>query len=204
MLDFFFPSPCLLCGKNGKPICTNCLLRLQLQLGRTKSHGLEIFYLSIYQDEIAKVITAIKDKGLTSLIIPLLQYCSWPDNWQAVTLVPIPSARQAEIKRGFSHTKLLAKALASKHPNLKVANLLRSKTRRLDQAGLSQKERLDNLAGAFECRTGSTSASRVVLIDDVYTTGATMAAARQTLESSGFEVFGCFVLALVKAPKSAI
>jgi len=77
VLDFFFPSPCLLCGKNGKPICTNCLLRLQLQLGRTESKGLEIFYLSIYQDEIAKVITAIKDKGLTSLIIPAVRLGAW-------------------------------------------------------------------------------------------------------------------------------
>lgn len=204
MLDFFFPSLCLLCEKNGKPICNSCKDRLGLQLSRTKNGELEIVYLSIYQDGIAKVITAIKDKGLTSLITPMLQHGCWPENWLDVILVPIPSARQAEIKRGFSHTELLAKALARKYPHLKVASLLRSKTRRLDQAGLSHRERLDNLAGAFECRTGRSSAKPVVLIDDVYTTGATMTAARQTLESAGFEVVGCFVLALVKLPNSAI
>lgn len=203
MLDFIFPSPCLLCDKNGKPICSTCLNSLELHLDKTERNGLEIYHLTPYGSEIGKIITAIKEKGLTALIAEVLRQKSWPDSWLDVWLVPIPSAPQNELKRGFAHTEILARKLAAKYQRLSVKNILRSKTRRLDQAGLSQRQRKENLVQAFDCRLGITSSKPLVLIDDVYTTGATMASAREALEAAGFVVLGGWVIALVDSPKSA-
>lgn len=115
MLDFIFPSPCLLCDKNGKPICSTCLNSLELHLDKTERNGLEIYYLTPYGSEIGKIITAIKEKGLTALIAEVLRQKSWPDSWLDVWLVPIPSAPQNELKRGFAHTEILARKLAAKY-----------------------------------------------------------------------------------------
>ena len=198
MLDFLLPSPCLLCEKNGKPICLHCLEGLQLKVQQTSRAGFDLWYLATYNDAIAKIVLAIKDRGITSLISALVSQAAWPQSAHGVSLVPIPSSRDAELKRGFSHTEILAKKIAAKNRGLRVARLLRSKTRRLDQTGLSVEERKTNLSGAFEIRRGISTSLPVVLVDDVYTTGATMAAARETLEAAGVRVLGGWVLALVE------
>ncbi|MEY3406838.1 MAG: hypothetical protein RLZZ556_910 [Actinomycetota bacterium] len=197
MLDFLLPSLCLLCEKNGKPICLHCLEALQLKVQQTSRAGFDLWYLATYNDAIAKIVLAIKDKGRTSLISALVAQAAWPQSAQGVSLVPIPSSRDAEQKRGFSHTEIFAKKIAARNHGLRVAKLLRSKTRRLDQAGLSVEQRKANLSGAFEIRRGISTSLPVVLVDDVYTTGATMAAARETLEAAGYRVLGGWVLALV-------
>lgn len=157
----------------------------------------QLWYMANYNEAMAKIVLAIKDKGITSLISALVSNGCWPQNLQEISLVPIPSSRDAEHKRGFSHTDIFAKKIAAKNQGLSVTRLLRSKTRRLDQAGLSPKQREVNLSGAFEIRTGISTSLPVVLVDDVYTTGATMAAARATLEAGGYRVLGGWVLALV-------
>ena len=198
MLDFLLPSPCLLCEKNGKPICLNCLEGLQLKVQQTSRSGFDLWYLATYNDAISKIVLAIKDRGITSLISALVAQAAWPQSDHGVSLVPIPSSRDAELRRGFSHTEVFAKKIAAKNRGLRVARLLRSKTRRLDQTGLSVEQRKKNLSGAFEIRRGISTSLPIVLIDDVYTTGATMAAARDTLEAVGYLVLGGWVLALVE------
>jgi predicted amidophosphoribosyltransferase len=67
-----------------------------------------------------------------------------------------------------------------------------------DQRGLSQSQRMENLRGVFVARQ---SEHRVLLVDDVATTGATLLAATEALELSGAQVVGSCVLAR-RFPKS--
>lgn len=204
MLDFLLPSPCLICNKNGSPLCQLCLATIDLKPNRTTLNKLPVWYLSKYNENMAKLISAIKERGQTALISRLLNFEITDSEFLSALLVPIPSTRKSEIRRGFSHTELIAKKLASGKPSLRVAKLLRSKTERVDQAGLSIAERQENLRDAFCVSSGKHVGKPVVLIDDVYTTGATVSAARDCLEAAGFLVLGCFVLALVDAPRQAI
>ncbi|MEU9402400.1 ComF family protein [Streptomyces sp. NPDC048242] len=110
-----------------------------------------------------------------------------------VLLVPLPSARAAVRARGHDPVRRMALVAAGRLRRggtpARVAAVLRQRRPVLDQAGLDARERRENLAGALEVTAGGArllDAGRVVLVDDLMTTGATLAeAARALREASG-------------------
>jgi ComF family protein len=97
--------------------------------------------------------------------------------------VPLHTARQRE--RGYNQSALLTRALASA---LRVRQEPRALARRLataPQTGLERAQRLRNVRSAFAPGQGAVSGRRVLLVDDVVTTGATLAAAARTLLDAG-------------------
>ncbi|MFM8926690.1 MAG: ComF family protein [Rhodoluna sp.] len=150
-----------------------------------------------YGDEIAKVLTHLKDKGVTALIHQLLQKVDLFEGISEFVLVPIPSSPTNYKKRGFSHTLLLAKKLARMNTRVRVVNLLTSSKNRTDQTQLGFTERKKNLAGACRLKKGFKPELPVILVDDIYTTGATSQEAARVLAEAGFTVLGCAVVALV-------
>ena len=117
----------------------------------------------------------------------------------AMVLVPVPSRRGSARRRGHDPTAAVtahaARLLrADGHDVLDLA-LLRSRPGVVDQAGLGAAERAANLAGSMHCPTGSLRRlaarrprARIVVCDDVLTTGATAREAQRALESVGLEV----------------
>jgi predicted amidophosphoribosyltransferase len=107
-------------------------------------------------------------------------------------LVPVPSAKRAVRSRGGDPVRAIARACASELRRLGVlANLLPALTHSRavsDQAGLSRVERARNLAGALRIRSGAVArlAERpAVLVDDVLTSGATLAEAGRAIRAAG-------------------
>jgi len=100
--------------------------------------------------------------------------------------MPVPLHPGRERERGFNQSTLLARALARS-----LALPLREKAivrirKTLPQVGLSDSERRRNLKNAFRCRDTHTIADqRVLLVDDVMTTGATVASACKALLRGG-------------------
>jgi predicted amidophosphoribosyltransferase len=84
----------------------------------------------------------------------------------------------------------LARALAAARPDIRVAQALALARRTRDSVGLDAAERAANLAGALRVRHAALPppGSRVVLLDDVVTTGATLCACRDTLAAVGITV----------------
>lgn len=101
-----------------------------------------------------------------------------PDN---VVLVPVPTATGRVRQRGYDQALLLTKEL-SRHTGLPYRKLL---TRRgqAHQVGADRTTRKQQLAGAYAAK--SAKGLRVVLIDDVMTTGATLEAAASVLQKAG-------------------
>jgi ComF family protein len=108
-------------------------------------------------------------------------------------LVPIPLAPKRLRERGYNQSEVLAVALG-RHWRLPVVRDLLTRVRETaTQTALTPETRLANVAGAFEARIAdcglrieSTSAkSAIVLVDDVFTTGATLAEAARALEQAG-------------------
>jgi len=106
------------------------------------------------------------------------------ERFDAVTPVPLHWRRQWQ--RGFNQSELLARAMARRRGIPALRALRRVRPTRT-QAGLSNTERRKNVAAAFRCRRGSQALAgkRVLLIDDVMTTGSTAAACARALQQAG-------------------
>lgn len=114
----------------------------------------------------------------------------WPGHGP-VLLVPVPSARWAVRARGHDPVRRMALAAAGELRRTgtpaRVAAVLRQRRAVADQAGLDARRRLENLAGALEVRAGGDrllGAGPVVLVDDLMTTGASLAEAARALREA--------------------
>jgi ComF family protein len=114
-------------------------------------------------------------------------------------VVPVPLGRQRQRERGYNQSALLARpfslALGLPYRPRALQRIRETKS----QVGLSKKQRKENVAGAFTARSNLVADKRILLVDDVMTTGATLDAAGQALKQAGAtKIIG---LALAKAVK---
>lgn len=108
-----------------------------------------------------------------------------------VILVPVPSARWAVRRRGHDPVRRMALVAAGRLRRAgvpaRVAAVLRQRRPVVDQAGLDARRRRENLAGALEVRAGGAellAGGRIVLVDDLITTGASLAEAARALRTA--------------------
>lgn len=183
------PPLCSSCGlplqnfvDDQEHLCGNCILQLPPFAG-ARSFG-------FYTAELARLIQELKFHGksnLVKLLAPLLTavfFESWRrDDFDLIVPVPLHAKRRRE--RGYNQSELLAKALARQVAIPFHAGLIRVRPT-LPQVGLSHSERTENVRKAFRCaRTLPVSKQRILLIDDVMTTGATVASAARALLDGG-------------------
>ncbi|MCE5203438.1 MAG: phosphoribosyltransferase family protein [Coriobacteriales bacterium] len=145
---------------------------------------------------LSRVITVYKDGGerrYAALLGDLLAHAveewqGWPE-----AVVAVPPTRTARRRRGFDHTLPLARAVAVTL-DAPVVTLLAVGARR-DQRDLGRVARLENMSGAFTVIGDGPVPRRIVLVDDVMTTGATLDAASEALLAAGAEEVRAAVLA---------
>ena len=103
-----------------------------------------------------------------------------------VVFVPIPLSSARVRKRGYNQAEILAKGLAKKLDFPVVQGLTRIKETR-SQVGLNKAKRQENMKGAFSPKKNSVSFqnTRVILMDDVLTTGSTFSEATYILKHNG-------------------
>ncbi|AVH61396.1 MULTISPECIES: ComF family protein [Streptomyces] len=111
---------------------------------------------------------------------------------EPVLLVPVPSSRRAVRARGHDPARRIALAAAGElrrtGMQARVLSVLRQGRAVADQAGLNSRQRLDNLAGALEVTAGGArllaGGGRVVLVDDLMTTGASLTEAARAVRAA--------------------
>ena len=208
ILDWILPTPCVICLKLGAPFCVGCKTSFVTSSLRFEILGVPGFAISTYSAEAAVIVNSVKEKGVTSLIPYLAELIvpHWPEEFLHPVLVPIPSSPSNAKKRGFAHTSLMARALARRVAGASTRELLKSSRVRIDQVGLSPVDRAKNLEGAFraDLRGFLDGARPVVLVDDVLTSGATMAEALDCLRANGVEVAGFCVFARAGAHQPSV
>ncbi len=115
------------------------------------------------------------------------------------TVIPVPLHRERLIARGYDQAGWLARAVARRLGLPCLLDRLERTRATLPQAGLGKNERHDNAAGAFAARRPLPVRTRVLLVDDVVTTGATIQAAAAALAATGIEGI-CGLVLLKVAP----
>jgi predicted amidophosphoribosyltransferase len=149
-------------------------------------------------------LLAHKERGRLGLVHPLgaalaaAVRCLDPPSGSV--LVPVPSRRAAVRARGHDHALRLARR-AGRELGLAAVPLLRPARRIGDSAGLDAAARAANLAGSVRV-SGCVPAGPVVLVDDVVTTGASLAEAARTLAARGVHVHGAATVAATTRNRS--
>ncbi|MEU6426063.1 phosphoribosyltransferase family protein [Microbispora sp. NPDC046973] len=215
LLDLILPPRCAGCGAPGALACPSCRAELLREPAPRPPDppppGLPVCWSATAYDGAARrMILAYKERGRTALVPVLAASVSaCVAAWAAggagarreVWLVPVPSARAASRRRGHDPVRAVAAAaareLCRRGLPAALAPLLRQGRRVADQAGLGSAERAANLSGAFEVVPGSAARPRtcgsgpgavaMVLVDDVVTTGTTLAEAARALRAAGAE-----------------
>jgi competence protein ComFC len=129
-------------------------------------------------------VHALKYRGYKKVVgklaTPLMLQALGDGRFDAVVPVPLHPSRLR--KRGFNQAELLARGVAERI-NATVSDTLKVVRSTRDQVELSAAQRRANVAGAY--RAGEPLRGKVLLVDDVFTTGATMSACATTLTHAG-------------------
>lgn len=206
--DLLFPLHCVGCGKAGLSLCEDCMRflprlegdlcpRCSRPLGtssicrscRTWPLAIEIHAPFQFQGVIREAVHGLKYGNNRSLASPLaeLLFIYWQS--QALfgdVLVPVPLHRSKLRSRGYNQSELLAIELAKRVGLPMVTSALVRRKNMISQVRTANiGERWANAAGAFECRSLALQGKRVILLDDVCTTGATLDAAARSIVSTG-------------------
>lgn len=192
MREMFFPVFCLGCGKEGEWVCGNCYKTINTK-GMLGHYHLAV---TPYREDwlIGKIVRGFKYNyvGELSTVIEKLvrEFVEKHLDYflQADVIVPVPLHKKRLAERGFNQSEFIVQVVG-KIINKSVANLLIRHRATEHQARLNREKRLVNVKDAFSA-TGSVG-GRILLVDDVYTTGSTMRECTQALLGAGADkVFG--------------
>jgi len=215
LLDLLFPPRCAACRHRGISWCSACdaaVVRLQGRLCpwcgepcagsscrtcRVAPLPLPVRSYARYTTTLIPALLRLKyrpDPRLAAVLAGWLAGLCRSAGWTPTLVVPVPLAPTRQRQRGYNQADLLARLLADRLgcPASSEA-LLRIRATR-SQVGLGPAERRANVRGAFQARETEVRGQVVCLVDDLLTTGATLAACAEALFSAqALDVFGLTV-----------
>jgi ComF family protein len=167
-------------------------------LCRTGLRGFDAAYsFGAYDGKLRSLIHLLKYGGVRTLAKPLGSHLSLalPREERFDLVIPMPLHWLRLWRRGFNQSGLLAREIARRN-GIKLRNAVRRTRLTSPQAGLSNSKRRVNVAGAFTVRRkSSVEGLRILLVDDVMTTGATASSCASALKKAGARYVALLTLA---------
>lgn len=217
LINIIYPNICPLCGKElefdhlvckkcegeikyiTEPICKKCGKQLQEEEKeycgdcKTRVHyfdsGIGVF---AYTGVVKKAMYEFKYKDMKVygkfFGNKMAEYSTeYIKHWKADVLIPVPVSKKKYLKRGYNQAEILAREL-SKKTNMPVDTkvIYRSKDT-MPQKEMSRDSRKKNLKNAFIISGNVVKYNKVILVDDIYTTGSTIDECAKALKSSGIK-----------------
>ncbi|WP_459982387.1 ComF family protein [Nocardioides sp. AN3] len=215
--DLVVGATCVGCEQPGRLLCSRCDAALpdaaRCAWPSPTPRGLvPPFAAGAYDGVLKELVVGLKEHRLLALRRPLGRLLAVAAGRAAsglhgpVVLVPVPSrpssVRERALDSTYDVTVAAARRLRAAGADVMVARLLRTRPGLRDQAGLSAPARAANLAGSMTCPTAGLRRlarrrhhARVVICDDVVTTGATAREAQRALEAVGLDVMAVAAVA---------
>jgi ComF family protein len=199
--DLVFPPLCVNCERVGSFLCPRCLATAHRAAARSIP-GLDgVRVWGDFEGAVRAAVHAFKYEGHTRLAEPLgalvvdeLAATDWQID--AVTAVPLHESRLRE--RGYNQAVLLAQVVATARGWLFAPDAVHRIRQTASQVNLNAQERQLNVAAAFSAEPASVEGMRVLVIDDVLTTGSTLLACADALREAGAaHVYGATVAGAV-------
>lgn len=206
VLALLTPQRCGACGVEGELLCSACRNELGLAgsgwvvQGAAPSGCIAGAWVGPYEGGLGEVVRTLKFHGVPALAEPLgIGLCSAIAAVQRelggdAVLVPIPTDPARLRDRGFDHAALIASA-AARAVTCAMAPLL-ARTRAVPALhSLGRAERRRVMDRVFAVPAGAVLPSRIILVDDIWTSGATFEAAAATLQAAGCGRIGAVAVA---------
>jgi predicted amidophosphoribosyltransferase len=204
LAELIFPSRCIGCSQLGISICSICRKNWHPHIYKRGLKVLGNDYPVISSIEYSPIASRVlmkskesnhiaADQLLIKAIAHSLQH--FLKNYGSGDLVAIPSRISATRKRGRNFMQEITRSVANLE-SLEYQEILHHKRAVRDQSQLNSQQRLSNVAGAFSAKTNLAAAAGrgntepLIIVDDLVTTGATLAEAIRALRTAGFTVIG--------------
>ncbi len=219
LFSLMYPPTCELCNeglaKGEYQICTLCNFKLPKFTNCKESFSYLPLLVGAHLYSFIFSYIKYYKKGIGQKLLQRIKYGNKPDLACSIgyrlgiefippescfdLLIPVPLHRKKLRERGYNQSDYFAMGI-SRATGIPWSPQIISRTRNNpSQTNRSRIERIQNVEGIFQIKKkGTTISKRVLLVDDVITTGATLFACSEALEQSGAQVIGVASIALAK------
>lgn len=204
--ELLFPSRCVICDSAGSQFCKACNTSITRNFKAAEISGIKLSAGALYGDLLSQLILMAKEENISAarnVLVDLLvdAYVKLDVSGEVsnhLALIPIPSSRSANRKRGYRHSYLLARGArnrmhVSTNQKVEVVELLRVNRKISDMSALSREDRVTNIRGAYSItplrREWIAQGKMVVLLDDLTTTGSSIGEAVRCLREAKIQPF---------------
>lgn len=205
--DFLFPPTCGMCGEINKHyICNNCYENIKKikkcvineYNNRNYSKHLYIFkYEGIIRNKIIEYKFEDKSylhKMFAEIILSDKRICNFIKKYEII--IPVPISKKRKKKRGYNQSELIANELAQKLKQKICTDIIIKRKDNRSQSELNKIERIKNVEGVYEINeTLEVKNKKILLLDDIYTTGSTVNEIARKLKQNQVCEIGVLTLA---------
>lgn len=209
VLNVLYPPTCGICGKlNNEFLCKKCEIMLDKQAkfiveknqDRDKNFD-EHLYIFQYEGIIRRVILNYKFKEKSYLYKTFVNFLLKNEKFFKIlqtydTIIPVPISKNRQRERGYNQSDLIAREIA-RCTNIKIENDSLFKVRNvIEQSKLNKEDRLKNIQGVYNLKNREKLVDkRIILLDDIYTTGSTVNECCKIIKEAKPEMIGVLTIA---------